>query len=166
MNVPANFAMVISFPMNTGTSAKRTAPARIMLVDDNQMGLRARKFVLEEIGYEVLAVGCSVEALQHFCAQPFDLIVTDYKMPRLDGIELISRIRERTPGMPIIMLSGFAEALGLDEFNTGADIVIQKNSHEVVALTRAVSRLLVRRPPVRKPVRIQTTLSRGAAAGG
>ena len=164
MNLPATFAIVIPFQMSTGTSAKRTAPERILLVDANKMGLSARKFFLEELGYEVLALCCSVEALQHFFTQPFDLIVTDYNMPRLDGIEFIARVREHKPGIPIIMLSGIAEALGLDEFNTGANIVIQKNCHEVIALTRAVTRLLVRRPP-RKPVRIQTTLANRATAG-
>jgi CheY-like chemotaxis protein len=150
--------------MNTGTSAKRTAPERILLVDDNEMGLRARKVVIEELGYEVIAVCCSVQALQHFSTQAFDLVVTDYKMPRLDGLELIARIRALAPAFPIIMISGFAEALGLDENNTGANVVIQKNSHEVVALTRAVNRLLMRKPP-RKPVRIQTTLVNRAVAG-
>jgi CheY-like chemotaxis protein len=149
--------------MNTGTSQKRTTAERILLVDDNRMGLRARKVVLEELGYEVVAVCCAVEALQHFSTEAFDLVVTDYKMPRLDGIELIARIRERAPILPIIMISGFAEALGLDESNTGANMVIQKNSHEVVALTRAVTRLLTRKPP-RKPVRIQTTLVNRAIA--
>lgn len=150
--------------MNKGTTEKREALERILLVDDNAMGLRARKVVLEELGYEVVAAGCSVQALQHFSTQSFNLVVTDYKMPRIDGIELIARIRDLSPGFPIIMISGFAEALGLDENNTGANVVIQKNSHEVVALTRAVGRLLMRKPP-RKPVRIQTTLlNRSVAA--
>lgn len=150
--------------MNKGTTAKREGPERILLVDDNAMGLRARKVVLEELGYEVVAACCSVQALQHFSTQTFDLVVTDYRMPRIDGIELIARIRDLSPGFPVVMISGFAEALGLDESNTGANIVIQKNSHEVVALTRAVTRLLMRKPP-RKPVRIQTTLlNRSVAA--
>ncbi len=156
--------MVNPKTMNTGTSAKRPESERILLVDDNTMGLRARKVVLEELGYEVTAVCCSVEALQHFSTQTFNLVVTDYKMPRLDGIQLIARLRERVPLLPVIMISGFAETLGLNEGNTGANIVIQKNSHEVVALTRAVTRLLTRKAP-RKPVRPQTTLlGRTAAA--
>lgn len=157
MNLLDTFAGSFQKTMNTGTSAKRTTPERILLVDDNEMGLRARKVVLEELGYEVTAVCCSVEALQHFSTGGFSLVVTDYKMPRLDGIQFIACIREASPAIPVIMISGFAEALGLDEGNTGADIVIQKNSHEVLALTRAVTRLLTRKPP-RKPVRLQTTL--------
>ena len=152
--------------MNTSYTAKRPAPRRILLVDDNDMGLRARKVVLEELGYEVTAVCCSVEALQHFCSSPFDLVVTDYRMPKLNGIQLIACIRERDPATPIVLISGLAEALGLDEANTGANTVVQKDCHEVTALTRAVNRLLARKPP-RKPVRVQTALAkRSMAAGG
>ena len=152
--------------MNSSHTARRTARGRILLVDDNQMGLRARKVVLEELGYEVTAVCCSVEALQHFCSDPFDLVVTDYRMPKLDGIQLIARMRERNPATPIVLISGLAEALGLNETNTGANTVLQKDCHEVAALTRAVNRLLARKPP-RKPARVQTTLAkRSMVVGG
>jgi CheY-like chemotaxis protein len=141
-------------------------PERILLIDDNKMGLSVRKVVLEELGYDVTAVCCSLEAFDKYCAQMFDLVVTDYRMPQMDGIKLIGRIRERTPEIPIVLLSGVAEALGLSEHNTGADIVIQKNAHEIPTLTRAVTRLLSRRVP-KKPVRAQRIArSRSAAVGG
>lgn len=139
--------------MLTASTANRTMSAHILLVDDNQMGLRVRKVVLEELGYQVTALCCSVEAFQHFCAQRFDLVVTDYRMPKLDGIQLTARIRERAPGMPVILISGIAEPLGLDESNTGADAVVQKNSHEIPTLTRAITRLLSRKTQKKPPHR-------------
>jgi hypothetical protein len=57
--------------------------------------------------------------------------------------------------MPIIMLSGFVEPLGLDEFSTGADAVLAKCSNEAASLLRTVQRLLTRRP-LRKPVAKET----------
>ena len=57
-------------------------------------------------------------------------MVTDYRMPRMDGAELILRIRELNPNARIILLSGFVEPLGLSEQNTGADAVIAKSSSE------------------------------------
>jgi CheY-like chemotaxis protein len=146
-------------------SAKRAAPERILLVDDNERGLRVRQVVLEELGYEVVPFSCGVEALKHFSSHPFDLVVTDYRMPLLDGIQLIERIREQTPAIPIVLISGLAETLGLNEANTGADIVVQKNCHEVTALTRAVIRLMSRKQP-RKPVRLQNSQSARAAVAG
>jgi CheY-like chemotaxis protein len=115
------------------------------------MGLAARKSVLEELGYRITTATNGPDALNHFANHSFDLIVTDYKMPHMTGIELIERIRTGNDMIPVILLSGFAEALGLTEANTGANIVIQKNAHEVAHLTRAVARLL-RKKPQRKPV--------------
>jgi CheY-like chemotaxis protein len=142
------FAMFFSeSKMITSYSAKAPSCARILLVDDNHLGLRVRTAVLEELGHHVTAVSCGKEALHRFLSERFDLVVTDYRMPELNGIELTARIREQHPSVPVIMISGLAEALGLNESNTGADIVVQKNCHEVATLTRSVLRLLSRKGP-------------------
>ena len=80
----------------------------------------------------------------------FDLVVTDYKMPRMDGLELIARLRKQQPEILIVLVSGFVDTLGLNEATTGADAVIQKSANEVTHLVRAVNRLL-RRKPAKKP---------------
>ena len=129
--------------MMDSLSAQRCMAARILLIADNALGMRARTVVLEELGYQVTAVRCRVQGLHLFAGNAFDLVVTECKMP--DGIELIERIREQKPAIPIVLISGFAEALGLDEANTGADVVIQKNCYEESALRRAVGRLLAGR---------------------
>jgi CheY-like chemotaxis protein len=123
------------------------AHGRILLVDDNRAGLSVRKVVLAELGYTVVDVGCSLQALDRFCAEAFDLVVTDYRMPKLNGIELIGRIRQHQPTIPVVLISGIAEALGLNTQNTGADVVVQKSANEVTALTRGVLRLLSRKLP-------------------
>lgn len=151
----------------TGNAHKPTVHDKILLVDDNERGLRVRKVVLEELGYIVKAICCSVEALDLFRSEPFDLVITDYRMPRLNGIELIGRIREFKPRVPIVLISSLVDALGLSPENTGADIVIQKNANEIASLTRAVLRLLAgklpRKPAGRKPASAQRT--RAAQAG-
>ena len=120
-------------------------------MDDNLNGLTARRTVLQELGHKVTAASSGADALEQFAHQKFDLVITDYKMPRMDGLELIGEIRARTPEMPIILVSGFVDALGLSEETTGADAVIQKSAHEVTHLTRAVARLLRRKSSPRKP---------------
>jgi CheY-like chemotaxis protein len=122
----------------------------ILLVDDNRQGLIARRSLLQELGYRICTAASGEEALELFSKQKFDLVVTDYKMPRMDGIELIRRIRSVHAGARIILLSGFVEPLGLCEETTGADLVISKSAGEVAHLTRAVKRLL-NRAPIRKP---------------
>ncbi len=114
---------------------------RILLVDDNVHGLKARKMVLEELGYKIVTASHGRDALEQFKPRTFDLVVTDYKMPYVDGLELIASLRKREPDLPIVLISGFVDSLGLNEQNTNADVVIQKNAHEVSHLVRAVARL-------------------------
>src|SRR5216683_3334576 len=100
--------------------------ARILLVDDNVNGLAARKSVLEELGYRIVTCTSGADALEQFGSHKFDLVVTDYKMPRMDGLELIGRLRKQAPDLPIVLISGYVDTLGLNEDTTGADVVIQK----------------------------------------
>jgi CheY-like chemotaxis protein len=125
--------------------------ATILLVDDNPHGSVARRTVLEELGYEIYTGGSGEEALALLERQKVDLVITDFRMPNMDGVELIARIRQLRQDMPIILLSGFVEPLGLTEQSTGADIVLAKSAGEVGFLIRSVRRLLSRQTP-RKPL--------------
>jgi CheY-like chemotaxis protein len=131
----------------------RTTTAQILIVDDNNMGLIARRTVLEELGHRVYTCLSPHEALEQCDKQTFDVVVTDYKMPAMNGIEFIEELRKRHPAMSVILISGFADALGLNEASTGADVVLQKSANEVGNLIRSVNRLL--RRPERKPVKSQ-----------
>src|SRR5580698_10620316 len=115
---------------------------RILLVDDNSLGLAARRSVLEELGHKVMTSGAAAEALELCGKHTFDVVVTDYKMPKMNGVELIGRLRKLHPATSVILISGFTDTLGLDEASTGADIVLQKSNNEVPQLIRAVNRLL------------------------
>jgi CheY-like chemotaxis protein len=135
---------------------------QILLVDDNRDGLLVRRLLLEELGYGVQMAPNGEEGLKLFENGSFDVIVTDYRMPRLNGVELIQRIRKVNPNARIILLSGFVEPLGLTEENTGADAVIAKSSNEPVQLVRWVKRLVNRTPP-RKPPVAQKSAAKPAA---
>jgi CheY-like chemotaxis protein len=138
--------------MRISTSAPPKTP-HILIVDDNSQGLIARRAVLEEQGYRVWSATGGDEALELLAKQEFDVVVTDYKMPHINGGELIRRIRAQNPDARIILLSGFVDLLGLSAESTGANVVIHKSASEVGNLTRSVKRLLgqapVRKPPAR-----------------
>src|SRR5690348_1853574 len=102
--------------------------ARLLLVDDNQNGLLARKALLEEQDFVISTAANGEEGFETLSGGKFDLMVTDFKMPRMNGIELIRKAKALQPGLPVILLSGFAEAYGLDEKSTGADIVLSKGA--------------------------------------
>ncbi len=128
----------------------RALPPQILIVDDNTLGLMARRTVLEELGYRVHTCSSPQDALEQCMKSSFDVVVTDYKMPQMDGIEFIRELRKQCPGMPVILISGFTDTLGLNELSTGADAVIQKSAHEVGHLIRAVNRLM-RKAPKKPP---------------
>jgi CheY-like chemotaxis protein len=141
--------------MSVRNFPKPALRARILLVDDNAHGLSARKTVLEELGHRIATAASGAEALEQFANLKFDLVVTDYKMPRMDGPELIRSLRKQAPDLPIILISGYVDSMGLSEATTGADVVIQKSANEVSHLIRSVARLL-RRKPSKKPVSSET----------
>ena len=136
-------------------SSSQNLCGRILLVDDNSLGLAARRSVLEELGHKVLTAGTPHDALELCGKQRFDVVVTDYKMPKMNGVELIDRLRKQHPSTSIILISGFIDTLGLNESNTGADAVIQKSSQEVSHLIRSVNRLLRKQHQPKKTVSAQ-----------
>ena len=81
----------------------------ILLVDDNRDGLLVRRSLLEEIGCRVQIAINGEDGLKLFQTAKFDVVVTDYRMPRMNGTELIRRIRILDPNARIILLSGFVE---------------------------------------------------------
>ena len=129
------------------------APARVLLVDDNRDGLLVRRALLEEQGFQVKMAADPEEGLRLFETHDFEVVVTDYRMPRMNGTELIERLRQRNPQARIVLISSLVDPLGLTEENTGADAVIAKNSNEPVHLLRTVRRLSNRSG--RKPPRSQ-----------
>jgi CheY-like chemotaxis protein len=142
-----------------------TQSPRVLLVDDNRDGLLVRRSLLEEAGCSVQIAGSGEEGLTAYQGGSFDVVVTDYRMPRMNGAEMIGRIRLLDPNARIILLSGFVEPLGLTEDNTGADVVIVKSSNEPSHLLRWVKRLMNRATP-RKPPGTQKGPSRKSRVTG
>jgi len=112
------------------------------------MGVAARRSILREAGCEVYTANNTTDGLQLLNAHSIQVLVTEFT--KMGGLNLIREARDRHPNLGVIVLSGFTDALGLHESNTGADVVLQKNSSEVSQLLRSVKRLLTRKP-ARKP---------------
>src|SRR5580692_7260833 len=136
----------------------------ILLVDDSRDGLLVRRSLLEELGYTVEVAENGEKGLALFQASNFDVVVTDYRMPKMNGVEMIARIRQIDAHARVVLLSGFVEPLGLTEENTGADSVIAKSANEPGHLVRAVKRLL--NAGKRKPPSSQNGGRKSAQKGG
>ena len=77
----------------------------ILIVDDEKNYLLVLSAVLEDEGYEVLTAPDGAEALEIQKSSDLDLVVTDMKMPGMDGIEFLEQIKARDPDLPVIMMT-------------------------------------------------------------
>lgn len=84
---------------------------KILLVDDEEVLVELIRETLEDLGYNVLAVTNSSDALRTFSTSPskFDLVITDEKMPELSGTDLAEEILEIRRDIPIILYTDFPE---------------------------------------------------------
>ena len=122
------------------------ARSKILIVDDNRQGLAARRIILRNLGYEVITAERGEEGLRCFAESqagtPVSLVVTDYRMPGMRGDEFIQKLREMSPHLPVVMLSGYTSMLALTPESTGADVVLSKGPHEQIKLVDTVLRLV------------------------
>ena len=88
-----------------------TGTERILLIDDEEILLEMETQILSRLGYKVTPETSSVQALEIFRSRPaeFDLIITDYTMPGLTGIDLSNAARRVQTDIPIILATGFSE---------------------------------------------------------
>ena len=82
----------------------------VLLVDDETMVRETLAMALEDFGYTVLAVANGAEALDLLvtAAVMVDVLVTDLSMPGIDGLELIRQAQRHRPGLPAVLLTGYA----------------------------------------------------------
>ena len=115
---------------------------RIALVDDDQNIIASVSVMLEQEGYEVDCYFDGEQALFGILQRPVDMGILDIKMPRMDGVELLQKLRQKTD-MPVIFLTSkddeLDEALGL---SVGADDYITKpfSQRLLIARIKAVLR--------------------------
>ena len=115
---------------------------KILVVDDEALLVKGIKFNLENDGYEVVTGADGMDAVELAAAGDIDLIVLDLMMPRMDGLEACTKIREFSD-VPIIMLTAKSEDMDkLMGFEHGADDYLTKpfNILELKARIRALLR--------------------------
>jgi DNA-binding NtrC family response regulator len=93
------------------TSQEQALPGqeRVLLVDDDQSFLEVMAFLLEEEGYEVVRAKNGGEALDRLQAGPFPVMVTDLKMPGIDGLTLLKKAHGLAPNLLVIVTTAFGD---------------------------------------------------------
>jgi CheY-like chemotaxis protein len=111
-------------------------------VDDEIVGLRVRKILLERAGYQVLTAADGYSGLELFAAQPVEAVVLDYAMPGMHGGEVAKKMRQTKPGVPILLLSAY---VGLpEEVSSLVDVYMTKGEGAPALLEKLGNLLAVR----------------------
>ena len=109
VDVQPEATMQVDDPLKRGSE-------RILLVDDEPAVMEMGTRLLEHLGYRVTSQTDSVSALEVFRLSPdeFDLVITDYTMPKLTGLDLAREVLRIRPDIPILLCTGFSEKITPD----------------------------------------------------
>lgn len=81
---------------------------KILIVDDNPNMSSLLSEMLEIFEYESVRAGDGYEALEKISQTDFDMVITDMRMPKMSGLDLLRKIKDKYPDMPVVMISGYA----------------------------------------------------------
>ncbi len=99
--------------------ASQAVSRRILVVEDNKNTQKLISDCLELMGFEVASADNGIEALNLFFKSCFDMVITDLQMPFMDGFNLASQIKKKSPLTPVILLTGAGREEVLMKVNEG-----------------------------------------------
>lgn len=83
-------------------------PPRILIIDDEEMALTNLEHILKKQGYEIMTADTGPRGLSVVRSNSFDVVLTDLKMEKVDGMQILEECRERHPHTEVIMITGYA----------------------------------------------------------
>jgi two-component system C4-dicarboxylate transport response regulator DctD len=130
-------------------------PHRLLLVDDEPTLRRVLKRSLSRAGFEVVEAANGELAMQLSRDESFDVVITDVRMPDMDGLDLLEQLLTDDPDLPVVLLTGSYEVSSREEaISIGAFDCLRKPTElcEVVrCLARAIEARQLRRKDARRP---------------
>ena len=125
---------------NAPEAAGGSTPPRILIVDDERLLLASMTRVLADAGYETLTADNGREAVALLDAQSFDAIISDIKMPEMDGIQLLRAVRERDNDVPVVLMTAAPDlATAMEAVSFGA-LQYLKKPFDLGELKKVVAR--------------------------
>jgi ATP-dependent Lon protease len=101
--------------------------SRVLVVDDEEIARTNLEYILRKDGYQVASAASGLEALDRLKEHEFDLVLTDLKMEKMDGLQLLEAVKQSSPATDIIMITGYATvATAVDALRKGAAHYLSK----------------------------------------
>lgn len=110
--------------------------SNILIIDDEKAIRKTLSEILSYEGYKIDEAGDGEEGLRRFRDKSFDVVLCDIKMPKIDGIEFLEKVRESNPDVPVIMISGHGN------IDTAVEAV-KKGAYDYIAKPPDLNRLLI-----------------------
>ncbi|MDP9066109.1 MAG: response regulator [Pseudomonadota bacterium] len=109
--LPAAKTVAVNAPcVEAGSGVLQTPASRVLLVDDDPLVLTGAAALIEDLGHTAIEAHSGTDALAKLATgMHVDLVITDHSMPGMTGFQLIEAIKERYPGLPVILATGYAE---------------------------------------------------------
>ncbi len=109
----------------------------ILVVDDEQRVREAIRQTLEEIDVEVTCFARATDCLEQLSFQKCDLLITDLKMPEMDGIELVKNVKRLMPWLPVMIITGYGDIpTAVKAIKAGALDFVEKPLHKETFLDK------------------------------
>jgi len=99
---------------------------KILVVDDNNFLRMAVSEMLSMLGYEVLSADSGENGLSIFLKNKFDIVLSDYEMPGMDGVAFACSIKKSSPRTPVVIMTGAGRETVFSRKSTAVDEVISK----------------------------------------
>lgn len=96
----------MNYPLTVPSRSAPEAPGRVLIVDDEASLRRVFAHMLEREGHTVVQAADGLQAVEAVMAEQFDVILADIRMPGMTGIQLLRRVREHDPDVPVVLITG------------------------------------------------------------
>jgi CheY-like chemotaxis protein len=127
----------------SGGLAVNSSATRVLVIDDQAHVRATISLALQAKGYQVVGAECGADGLKQFEESQFDLAIVDIFMPGMDGARIIKMLRERSPELPIVAISGVSlKASG-------------RNALDFISLSPQLSNVVCLQKPFRTPALLE-----------
>ena len=139
---------------------------RILIADDEEITLKHLSYALGKEGYDIATANNGIEALKKIEGREFDLLIADIKMPGIDGITLLTEVKEKYPDVDVIIITGFGSIeSAVNAMSKGATDYVTK-PFNLDELTLKVKKIEEKKRLEKENVALKVTLQQTSPSSG